>query len=232
MQTVTVGTSTGAGLQPLSLPQQPSVAHMISTRMSIKQTTSERLSKLVAEFGLDDLDRPIHVTSNSECPMVSLPDNDNYWCEGWGCASGGVSGGGAGYDETLTTSDHTAGVTGVGVGGSGDDLVVSSTSSLSTPLSASGSISTSSSPSPSPSTQSGGGAQKQHQHHQHNTSPHSVVQGTNTTFSCFDFEPHSVAEHTYRESFVGKVSSSYLYKSVYYHEIYSYYRYIYPYSFN
>ena len=60
--------------------------------------------------------------------MVSLPNNDNYWCEGWKAAASS-----SGPNEDLNN----------------DELVISS-SSLSTPLSSS----SSSSPSPSPSNQS------------------------------------------------------------------------------
>lgn len=154
---------------------------MINARLSIKQTTSERLAKIVNHNNNSEyVDHTVTSSDLSHYPMVSLPENDNYWSEGWKSgrsngvgtcsASNGVNGGGGGGFDEANLSSHA-----------NDDLVISS-SSLSTPLS----TSTSSSPSPSPSSQSSS---------QQFNKPH--------TFSCFDFDPQS--EQTYRESFFGKV---------------------------
>ena len=141
------------------------IAQVISTRASIKQTTSERLSKIVS--GIEHSYQP---SAQIDVPMVSLPENDNYWCEGWGYTS-------TNEDQHHHHQHHA-----------NEDLIASSTSSLS--------ASTSSSPSPSPSSQSSSVV---------TTTTPSKLNANNNTFSCFDFDSHSLAENTYRESFAGKV---------------------------
>jgi hypothetical protein len=112
--------------------------NMINNRISIKNSSVERLSRIVAAAGLIATSSDAYGNISPRplvCPMVSLPENDNYWCEGW------KIGGGSHSDEL-----------------NNDELVISS-SSLSTPLS----TSSSSSPSPSPSNQSSSNFTKQHQ---------------------------------------------------------------------
>jgi len=94
---------------------------------------------------LNPADRLIKVLSENTrqlCPMVSLPNNDNYWCEGW---RNTVS-----IRQQLNLNESL---------NHHDDLIISS-SSLSSPLS-----SASSSPSPSPSNQSSNSNKILHHHH-------------------------------------------------------------------
>lgn len=92
----------------------------ISNRSNVR-STSERLTKLISSHLPDESSPDVN---SSLCPMVSLPENDLYWSEGWKNKA---------FGEMLTNNE---------------ELVISS-SSLSSPIS-----SASSSPSPSPSNQS------------------------------------------------------------------------------
>lgn len=108
-------------------------ASTINTRISIKNSSVERLSKIFTSVGGQHIDMSNMSTDSTSLkllPMISLPDNDNYWSEGWKPPT------------TITTTDES--------NHHGTDELVISSSSLSTPLS----TSSSSSPSPSPSNQS------------------------------------------------------------------------------
>lgn len=99
---------------------------IVNRQTNAKQNTSERLYKILTEnYTISPED--IYNNNSKQYPMISLPENDNYWSEGWKCQ----------IQNDENTFSHS------------DDLVISS-SSLSSPLS----TSSSSSPSPSPSTES------------------------------------------------------------------------------
>ena len=108
-----------------------STPNTIKHRSNVR-STSDRLSKLISNSMITN---SIHSSThndisvidnnnNQTCPMISLPENYQYWSEGWKSKN---------FNESLSNND---------------DLVISS-SSLSSPMS-----SASSSPSPSPSNQS------------------------------------------------------------------------------
>jgi hypothetical protein len=114
--------------------------------------------------------------SNEKYPMISLPEGDNYWSEGWKC--------------TIQSNELASSVVTASVGTHSDDMINVSTSSASSSLS--------SSPSPSPSTQSSisfkqpqtvGQQQQQQQKHLQ-------------VMSHFDSE--SLNEQIFREAFAGK----------------------------
>ena len=111
-----------------------STPNTINHRSNIR-STSDRLSKLISNSMIttsmhasthNDLSTIDNLGNQSfqACPMISLPENYQYWSEGWKSKN---------FNESLSNND---------------DLVISS-SSLSSPMS-----SASSSPSPSPSNQS------------------------------------------------------------------------------
>lgn len=112
----------------------PSSTSNNSTSSSMPITPTERLIKVLNE------------NTRLLCPMVSLPYNDNYWCEGW---KNTLS-----YRQQLNLNESLT---------QHDDLIISS-SSLSSPLS-----SASSSPSPSPSNQSSNSNKIHHHHHDYDT---------------------------------------------------------------
>jgi hypothetical protein len=151
---------------------------VINNRISIKNSSVERLSRVIAAYNSNNESRA------AQPPMVSLPENDNYWCEGWRVPNPNPASAGRFNQQNSDELNN-------------DNELVISSSSLSTPLS----TSSSSSPSPSPSNQSST--------HNNNSTSNYAGQGRSSlqqikTFTSVDFE--SVVEQSFRESFADKVN--------------------------
>jgi hypothetical protein len=115
--------------------------------------------------------------NNDKYPMISLPEGDNYWSEGWKCNAG--------------SSDVASSVVVTSVTVHADDMINVSTSSASSSIS--------SSPSPSPSTQSSTSfkqPQTTSQQQQQQQQKHLQVMG--------HLDSESLNEQIFREAFAGK----------------------------